>query len=382
MGGATKVLNISRDPSPFLKTKVGNLVSRLEHYSKYLNHSYTITIKVGTTKCGILRGKRFEVIGVKQNPVFYLVEGFNIGKNILLDGMVNLINTQDAFLSGVLGWSLKKYCSMRGRKKILIVDVHANIINNKKWLSENWINRFLNWTGKRILRSADYIRTVSPEIKKKLELSGISGEKIFVLPVGTDIRSARKMTSPKRAGRQNMVFVGRLVEGKNVDLLIDAFSELKSKYPDSTLTVVGDGPKRKELEGLSIKLKTEVRFLGVIDHGKLWKQYATADVLVLPSSHEGWGLVVLEAFASGIPVITTRAVEEVNPTVKAGKSAIVADSLDVKGIRKALEAFFVLSDKERSSLVVEGRKRSAKFDIEILAKRRGEILKKISEGSM
>ncbi|MFB6241329.1 MAG: glycosyltransferase [Candidatus Nanosalina sp.] len=96
--------------------------------------------------------------------------------------------------------------------------------------------------------------------------------------------------------------VARLVERKRVQDVIEAVKDI-----DVSLTVVGEGPMREKLQGLSDSLGAgdKVEFKGQIDHGKMPEVYQNADIFVLPSLKEGMSNTVLEAMASGLPVIVT-----------------------------------------------------------------------------
>ena len=101
-----------------------------------------------------------------------------------------------------------------------------------------------------------------------------------------------------RAAVRRFLYVGRLVEVKNLELLVRTFGEM----PDLELTIAGFGP----LEGLLKALAgPNVRFLGPVDNDKLPAVYRAADVFVLPSRVEPWGLVVEEALNNGTPVIVS-----------------------------------------------------------------------------
>ena len=101
----------------------------------------------------------------------------------------------------------------------------------------------------------------------------------------------------------NIIFVGRLVDWKAVDIIIEAVSLTKSAV---ILTIVGDGPERLALEQYAISHAIKnVIFLGSIPHTDVNTHYDAADVFVLPSLRECGGAVVLEAMSRGLPVIAT-----------------------------------------------------------------------------
>lgn len=101
----------------------------------------------------------------------------------------------------------------------------------------------------------------------------------------------------------NVLFVGRLVDWKAIDILIDAISQCESPVK---LTVLGDGVLRKELEQYAlIKAPNQVIFLGLVSHAETNGYYDQADIFVLPSIRECGGAVVLEAMSRGLPVAAT-----------------------------------------------------------------------------
>lgn len=100
------------------------------------------------------------------------------------------------------------------------------------------------------------------------------------------------------------IFVGSIVKGKNLDILIKALSQLQQyKYE---LIVVGDGPLKKSLQKYADKLiPNRIYWKGVIKMQEVSKFISDADCLVLPSKHDGWGAVASEAMISGVPAICT-----------------------------------------------------------------------------
>ncbi len=102
----------------------------------------------------------------------------------------------------------------------------------------------------------------------------------------------------------NVLFVGRLVDWKTVDIAIDAISQCKSQ--NVRFSIVGDGPERAALEKLAAdKCSEKVVFHGQVPHAEVNRHYDEADIFVLPSVRECGGAVVLEAMSRGLPVIVT-----------------------------------------------------------------------------
>lgn len=102
----------------------------------------------------------------------------------------------------------------------------------------------------------------------------------------------------ERSVVKSFIYVGRFVEVKNLELLVDAFNQM----PDLELQLVGFGELESELRKRAEK---NISFVGAIDNKDMWQYYRKADVFVLPSKSEPWGLVVEEALNNGTPVIVS-----------------------------------------------------------------------------
>jgi glycosyltransferase involved in cell wall biosynthesis len=109
-------------------------------------------------------------------------------------------------------------------------------------------------------------------------------------------------------GRDGLLFVGRLVSVKGADVAIEALRQLRETGVDTTLTICGDGSERDALERqvADAGLADRVTFEGWTDPDALAEQYRTAELLLIPSRYEPFGIVALEAIASGCPVVAAR----------------------------------------------------------------------------
>ncbi|KQX16431.1 MULTISPECIES: glycosyltransferase family 4 protein [unclassified Ensifer] len=140
----------------------------------------------------------------------------------------------------------------------------------------------------------------------------------------------------KRRGNNTLTAVGRLTWQKGFDLLLQAFAKVAPKHPDWKLVIWGEGEARKELEDLrdQLGLTERVELPGVTARPGLWVE--TADVFVLSSRYEGWGIALLEAMASGVPVVSFAC--EWGPTdmVRDGENGILVSNGDVDALAEAL----------------------------------------------
>jgi glycosyltransferase involved in cell wall biosynthesis len=101
-----------------------------------------------------------------------------------------------------------------------------------------------------------------------------------------------------------VLYVGRLTKEKGLPTLLEAFKETKSSHDNITLLIIGEGKLRDDLEGFIRKKEiADVRFEGFVENKGLPLYYAIADIFVLPSRNEPWGVVVSEAMACALPII-------------------------------------------------------------------------------
>lgn len=148
----------------------------------------------------------------------------------------------------------------------------------------------------------DNVITISNYVKSTLDFYN---GKIYVVPDGVQFDRIRMLR--KKGEKSNLIFVGRLIKHKNVDILLRAMDILKRRGFSFKCFIIGDGPEKKNLKKLSeeLGLEYEVKFLGrVPSDDDVYRYMKSSDVFVFPSSREGAGIVTLEANAAGLPVIT------------------------------------------------------------------------------
>jgi len=177
---------------------------------------------------------------------------------------------------------------------------------------------------------------------------GATPEKIFLARYAVDNECFQTQADHYRVSRQTirdengwgqrylLLYVGRLIGLKRVDVLIEALRRLSTKRSDIGLLIVGDGAKRKSLEKLAQNLP-QVFFLGFHDWKDLPRFYAAADLFVLPSEVEQWGLVLNEAMASGLPVIATRKVGAAHDLIIEGENGYMVPENDPAALASAID---------------------------------------------
>jgi len=194
----------------------------------------------------------------------------------------------------------------------------ACLIKRKKFVvtwHEVWGKKYwMNYMGKKGIfgylieklssKLPNQIIAVSEHTKENLirELK-VKEEKIAVIPNAIDIEEINKVKPSKE--KSDIIFAGRLISHKNVNILIKAMSHLKHKK----LIIIGDGPEMQNLKSLTNQLglnqTKNIIFKGFVKENKdVLALMKSSKVFVLPSEREGFGISVIEANACGIPVIT------------------------------------------------------------------------------
>jgi glycosyltransferase involved in cell wall biosynthesis len=139
-------------------------------------------------------------------------------------------------------------------------------------------------------------------------------------------------------GESKLLYVGRLAREKDLDVLVEAYRRVRAAAPATILVVVGDGPYRAELERALNGLP--VIFTGFLSGEALSRAYASADLFIFPSTSDTFGNVVLEAQASGLPVIVSDAggPQEI---VRDGDTGLVIRRRDPEGLAAAIHSLLI-----------------------------------------
>ncbi len=211
------------------------------------------------------------------------------------------------------------------------------------------------------MRLPDSIVAVSNKTKEDLVRCDVDHRSIDVIPVGVDLeRIACIQPSSKGA---DVLFAGRLIQEKRVDLLLNALALAKEEVPTISCMVVGDGPERATLEAQARQLGLEgsVTFMGFVEQDGLIAYMKSSKVFVLPSEREGFGLVIVEANACKLPVISIR--HEMSATrelVQDGINGFLVSTASPDGIAEVIVRI-VQDDVLRARLAENGQEMAKKF---------------------
>jgi glycosyltransferase involved in cell wall biosynthesis len=243
------------------------------------------------------------------------------------------------------------------------------------WWTRNKARAIYALSAKR----ATAVSTVSEYSKRDMiKFYGIKTEKINVVPEGVDTKIFRPLNDPARIREWRIrlfnedvpfiVYVGKPSKRRNLPALIRAFAELKKEnFPHKLLLVgtalSGTSSFRETIEELNIQ--REVFLLDYITHEEMFLVYNAANLLVYPSSYEGFGMPVLEAMACGTPVIALD--NTAFPEFAGGVAHLLKDA-EVSTLKAGMAQ--VLKDESwQRQMSEDGPKRAASYDWRILSRK-------------
>jgi glycosyltransferase involved in cell wall biosynthesis len=271
-----------------------------------------------------IKNQKYQIKGVSQNEMvlapncwvystrsfskfLYPLDAARLGRFLVKRRGITDITCQDASLTAMAGVSLKKQFNVP-----LEIQVHEDIGSPK--YASSIMRRIRKSMALSHLPKADKIRVVSERIKSYLVGTlGIDASKITVKPIAVDtywIRSAPISVDIHAKYPQFKMIVlmaSRLEPEKDIQLAIHSFKKVTEKIPKAGLVIVGSGSQRGKLEAVAqqLDLGEHVIFEPWADKPTLASYYKTADLFLVTSLFEGYGLTFVEAQAAGCPIIST-----------------------------------------------------------------------------
>ncbi|MEK7614392.1 MAG: glycosyltransferase [Patescibacteria group bacterium] len=244
-----------------------------------------------------------------SNKILALFRAYHIGVstfNFQLSTFNWLVTSQDPFETGFIGWLIAKKIKAK-----LQLQVHTDFLS-PYFINGDFLNRIRILLARFLLPKADSIRVVSRRIADSLNAKRYTLNAVpKILPIFVDIEKIRG-TAPTIDLRKKypqfdflVLTTSRLTREKNIELAIEAMREVAKKYPRAGLIIVGSGPEKSNL-----KLKTENLKLADNVIFEEWSDdivsyMKTADVFLNTSNYEGFGMSLVEAAASGCPIVST-----------------------------------------------------------------------------
>jgi glycogen synthase len=254
----------------------------------------------------------------------------------------------------------------------LVTTIHAT----EHGRHQGWVDKhpqsYIHGVERWVTNRADRVIACSVYMREQIaDIFGVDDERITVIPNGIDPGDLRPVDEPElrrlRAefaaeDERLVLLIGRLVYEKGFQLALDAMPAVIERAPKTRFLVAGSGTHEEELrrQASELGLMEHGTFLGWIGDDVLHSLYRIADVCVVPSIYEPFGLVALEAMASGCPCIVadTGGLREVVPHEEAGLRFTARDHSDLAEV-----AVRVLTDMDlRNRLVAEAHDHVLRFD--------------------
>ncbi len=240
-------------------------------------------------------------------PIFYLAFGAVAAWRLARRRHYDIVHVHWPVPHAVFGWAARA-----GGTRRIIAQFYS--------IELRWVRHslpFLRGFLRRAITSANYVVAISTSTAR--EVQAVAPVPVDVIPYavelpdeGTPGGPAPRHPLPQPGGPFTVLYVGRLVERKGVQYLIDAIATLRATV-DARAVIIGDGPDRTTLEARAAAagVADRVAFRGWVSPTELHESYATADAFALPAiidrrgDTEGLGMVLLEAMTYGVPVVST-----------------------------------------------------------------------------
>ena len=329
-----KILSIGSDKNLF--SEKSEVRQRIIEYGNLVEELHIVVFTKRQSQISNLKSQNFGNIFLyptnSMSKWLYIFDAYKIAKKLLatnhkLQTTNYLITCQDPFESGLVGFLIK-----RKFKILLQLQIHTDFLSPYFW-KESFLNKIRVLIAKFLISRADCVRVVSDRIKNSIiencklpacpSLGAgrkIENSAIAVLPIFIDVKKIQEtpiiINLREKYPQFDFIILiaSRLTKEKNIGVAIKAMVEIIKKYPKTGLIIVGDGPELKNLKSQISNLKTtfqnlnldkQIIFENWQEKDILISYYKTADLFLLTSNYEGYGMAIVEAMAAGCPVIMT-----------------------------------------------------------------------------
>ena len=299
---------------------------------------------------GMLSRIRSNPLRLLLLPLFLLSQMFAVSRlhrEFRIDAIHAHWIVPQGFVAGILrGWSR--------RTAPLLITSHGGDLYA---LRGRLLERLQRW----VLGKADAVTVVSHAMRDHCEQRGFAPGRITVQSMGVDLDTTFTL-GDRDLPRDGLVFVGRLVEKKGVEYLIEAMSILAPRHENLRLSIVGDGPLRQALTELATKLgvSDRIQFVGSVLNPEVPDYRRAASIAVMPSvvaasgDQEGLGLVAVEGMGCGCAVVASD-LPAVRDTVIDGQTGLMAEPENASDLADKV-GMLLADDALRRKLAEAGRR--------------------------
>jgi glycosyltransferase involved in cell wall biosynthesis len=286
--------------------------------------------------------------------------------------------------ANIVAWAAWGLCGKR-RPRLVLRETNSHRARDD-------LAAWRRWLVGLAYRNADRVIALSEGVRSELiEDIGLAEDAIVTIHNPVDVekfrqgaRAAREAAPPWGAFGGDgllLVAVGRLIPQKGFDLLLRAFAKSEQARKNGRLVIVGEGPERAQLVGLAQQLGIADRLLlpGFMTDPTAW--YAHGDIFVLSSRWEGFGHVIVEAMACGLPVIAFDCPYGPADILAGGQAGILVSPENVDALAAAIDELMSASEK-RAQLSLGAERVAEWFSQARIARQYENVLRSVTRGEM
>lgn len=225
-----------------------------------------------------------------------------------------------------------------------------------------------------VLNHSTYVLAESKDVKCRALSHYKVKKEITIIPSGLKVPLFENTTRTELGLSEDdflIIAIGRLVKRKGLEYLLQAVAKIQ--IPTIKVLLISDGPEREHLESLAAALGIgqQIVFLGTVSEERKFQYLSASDLFVLPSLHEGFGIVFLEAMYCGLPIVTTDTGGQTD-FVKDGHNGFLVPVGDAEAIAEKIVTLFQSQDLRRQ-MSSNNRKDVKRFSISVTAERYEEM---------
>lgn len=335
----------------FTRQVAENLARRGDHVDLV-----TLKTEAGLSRLETDNGVTIHRIGIRK--ICYLSFLLNLFR--LVRYILRLNKARDYDLLHSVGDGLPTYActlikKLKGKPHLITIQGGRVSAGFQSDFAEKISRQLTLWSFK----NADSVHVISQSLGQAARALGAKNP--VVIPNGFDDKFFRPGNKKELRGKYSfpleeriIVSVARLVPAKGIDCLIRAIGLVAPKFSNLRLLVIGEGEQRRELETLieQLNLNHQVQLLGFRQPQQISDYLGLADMMVLSSRHEGLGIALIEAMASGVPVIGS-SVDGIPDLIQPERNGILVPPDDEEKLAEAIERL-LQDQKLRDSFIREG----------------------------
>jgi glycosyltransferase involved in cell wall biosynthesis len=247
---------------------------------------------------------------------------------------------------------------LRSRPDLVVISGYSSLTNQVvmrwlRWKNIPWVfwgeipgmralgrlGRLVRSLAQRPVLAADAIAAIGSRAVDEYRRLARPGLNVVNIPYHTDLSPFLDLRPREPATFVRILYCGQLIERKGLRVLIDAFAQVADDFPQLDLQLVGEGPLRAALaEQVPARFKDRVIFAGFQPVERLPAFFGDADLFVLPSLHDGWGVVVNQALAAGLPIICSSSVGAAADLVAPDLNGYIIPPDDVSALASAIRS--------------------------------------------